>query len=77
MQTHEIARQIAKCDGGDVVFDWRGLRAAPPEVQRRLLIAALRWVSGAVHPPREIGLIAADIAIHAQEEPLRLRDAAF
>ena len=63
MQTHEIARQIAKCDGGDVVFDWRGLRAAPPEVQRRLLIAALRWVSGAVHPPREIGLIAADIAI--------------
>ncbi len=62
-QTHEIAQRIARVDMGDVVIDRCGLQTAPSEVQRRLLIAALRWVSGAVYPPRETALIAADIAI--------------
>ena len=32
------------------------LAGLPDEMQRRLLIAALRWIGGADHPPREAGL---------------------
>ncbi|MDD8023961.1 MAG: tRNA lysidine(34) synthetase TilS [Paracoccaceae bacterium] len=37
---------------GDVVIDPQGFAALEPELQRRLMNAALRWVSGADYPPR-------------------------
>ena len=62
-QTYDIAKEIARVDVGDVLFDRLGFRSAPAEVQRRLLIAALRWISNGEHPPRETALIEAGIAI--------------
>ncbi|SES13455.1 tRNA(Ile)-lysidine synthase [Tranquillimonas rosea] len=52
----EAAERIARVEGGDVVFGADALRALPAETRRRLLIAALRWVSGAEYPPREAAL---------------------
>lgn len=37
---------------GGLTFDRAGYQALPLEVQRRLLIAGLRWVSGAAYAPR-------------------------
>lgn len=46
------AREFARLDGGDVVFDRAGLAALPPEIARRLLQEALMWIGGADYPPR-------------------------
>ncbi len=48
----EVARAITVPALGDVVFDRAGLLAAAPEVRRRLLVGALRWVASAHYPPR-------------------------
>ncbi len=37
---------------GDVVIARAGFDALPPELKRRLLNAALRWISGSDYPPR-------------------------
>lgn len=37
---------------GDVVIAREGVEALAPELQRRLLNAALRWISGSDYPPR-------------------------
>lgn len=49
-QTH--VREIA----GALVLDGAALDRLPDDIQRRLLIAALRWISAAPHPPREAQL---------------------
>ncbi|WP_051855558.1 tRNA lysidine(34) synthetase TilS [Thioclava atlantica] len=37
---------------GDLVIDAAGFAEADPELQRRLIVAALRWISGADYAPR-------------------------
>lgn len=48
----ELAAQIAREAAGGLLIDREGLLAAGAESRRRLMIAALLWVSGAVHAPR-------------------------
>lgn len=48
---------------GALRFDRAQVLALPEEVQRRLWIAALRWISGAQYPPRAAGLAAVQQAI--------------
>lgn len=45
--------------------DYDGL---PMEIQRRLLIAALRWISGAEYPPREKALMGVQWAIATRKD---------
>ncbi len=58
-QTAAAARQIARIDGGDVIFDAAMFRALPDEIARRLLGCAIVWVGGGEHPPRRVPLQAA------------------
>ena len=51
-QTFLAARQIVRIEGGAIVLDEPGLRLQPDEIQRRLLVRAIGWVSGSVYPPR-------------------------
>lgn len=46
------AQQIAREDAGEVIFDLGQWRRAGNDTRRRLLIAALRWVSSADYAPR-------------------------
>lgn len=48
----EKARDIMRVALGDVLIDRAGLAALPDEVARRILQAALRWITGADYPPR-------------------------
>ena len=50
--TWETARRVARETAGDVVFDRAELLLAPYEITRRLMLAALAWVSGAGYAPR-------------------------
>ncbi len=59
----EVARSISRTETGDVVFDRQGLMAAAPEVRRRLLVGALRWVASAPYPPRAEKVAALEHAI--------------
>lgn len=45
---HRIGREAA----GSLILNARDFRGLGPEMQRRLLVAAIRWLSGARHPPR-------------------------
>jgi tRNA(Ile)-lysidine synthase len=58
--TWEAARRIAREDTGDITIDRDAFLALPWEIQRRLLAAALVWVSGAEYAPRRDAL--ADLA---------------
>jgi tRNA(Ile)-lysidine synthetase, N-terminal domain len=51
-QTFLAARDIARVEKGAVVLDERRLRIQPEEIQRRLLVHALGWISGNPYPPR-------------------------
>ncbi|QYX58492.1 tRNA lysidine(34) synthetase TilS [Roseovarius sp. SCSIO 43702] len=55
----EVARGLARFEAGDVLFDAAGWAALRPDLQRRLLQAALRWVGGGDHGPRGATLDAA------------------
>jgi tRNA(Ile)-lysidine synthase len=46
------ARAHVQTPSGDVVIDPQGFATLEPELQRRLMNAALLWVSGADYPPR-------------------------
>lgn len=46
-----VAAQVTT-PAGDVVIGRAGFADLPPELQRRLLNAALRWISGCEYPPR-------------------------
>jgi tRNA(Ile)-lysidine synthase len=58
-QTFEAAQALVQVRAGGLCFDWPGLRSQPTEIRRRLLLDAIRWVSGAVYPPRRKALNAA------------------
>ncbi|MBP6679091.1 MAG: tRNA lysidine(34) synthetase TilS [Paracoccus sp.] len=49
----------AQADAGSLILPLARFRAAPPEIQRRLLVAGLRFVTGAHYPPRRAPLLAA------------------
>ncbi len=62
------AARLAETQQGDVLLTQDAIPPAPSEIARRLLVGALRWVSGATFPPRsripgtiERALAAADI----------------
>jgi len=55
----ETAEEIAREDRGDILFHEARLIATPREIRRRLLGAALVWVSGAAYKPRREALDAA------------------
>jgi tRNA(Ile)-lysidine synthase len=48
----EKARDIVRLAAGDVLINRAGLAALPDEVARRILQAALRWITGPGYPPR-------------------------
>jgi tRNA(Ile)-lysidine synthase len=58
-----VAKAVAQERAGAVEINREAFLDAPSEVQRRLVIAALRWVSGAEYPPRESGLNRVQAAI--------------
>jgi len=51
-QTFLAARQLVKMEAGALVLDETALRLQPAEIQRRLIVKAINWVSGADHLPR-------------------------
>lgn len=53
-------------DRGSLILPRGPLRDAPPEIRRRILVAACRWVTGADYPPRRATLIHALEAVLAQ-----------
>lgn len=57
--------EAARAEGGALWLPLPPLAAAPGELRRRLLVAALAWITGATHPPRQSGLDAAWAAIGA------------
>lgn len=59
----DVAKAIVREGAGALEMDRGAFLAAPFEVQRRLMIAALRWMSGASYPPRETGLNRLQLAI--------------
>ena len=46
------AQEVAQIEHGDVLLRRAALIAHPPEIARRLVQAALMWISGADYPPR-------------------------
>ena len=58
--------EIVTMDRGDLVLPEQFLTprlSVPTEVGRRILIGALRWVSGAIYPPRNSALIGIDVGL--------------
>lgn len=81
--TAEAAQRVCRTQAGEVVFDGTLWRAEGREVQRRLLIAALRWISGAGYAPRGSGVARVMAAIDAGRDAtlagcrIRVSDAVF
>ena len=61
--TAGTAERIAAIAAGEVVLDRREFQRMGPEISRRILIGALRWVSGAEYAPRADAVIRVLIAI--------------
>ncbi|MCP9482749.1 tRNA lysidine(34) synthetase TilS [Shimia sp. CNT1-13L.2] len=55
-QVNVLAAQAVTQDRGDLVVEVSSLQSAPIELRRRLLVAAVRWVSGADYAPRRASL---------------------
>ncbi len=64
-QVRGAAADLVRERAGELTLDRARLLALPDEVQRRLLSAALRWMAGAVYPPRAADLARVIAAIHA------------
>lgn len=60
-----VARDV-QFDRGSLSLPLSDLREAPPEIRRRILVAACRWVSGADYPPRRATLLHALEAMMSQ-----------
>jgi tRNA(Ile)-lysidine synthase len=53
---------------GSLHFDHRSFRSCGTEVQRRLLIAMVRWIGGTQHPPREAKILALGMALDQRKD---------
>ncbi|MDF1726626.1 MAG: tRNA lysidine(34) synthetase TilS [Sulfitobacter sp.] len=51
-QTFKAAQEIVDIRGGAVTLDGNLLRLQPNEIRRRLLTAAIRWITGSPYGPR-------------------------
>lgn len=71
-QTFLTAKDIVRVEAGAVMIDGTGLRLQPDEVQRRLLVRAIKWVGGSVYPPRRAAV--ADAMTALQEGQARTLD---
>jgi len=49
----ESARKITSVEAGDILLDRIGFAALPSEMQRRLLVGAVSWLTGPGYPPRQ------------------------
>jgi tRNA(Ile)-lysidine synthase len=59
----QAAGRIATEAAGALWVDPAGLAALPRETRRRLLIAAIRWMTGAAYPPREAQIVTLETAL--------------
>ena len=59
-----FALDHARAAWGDLIFDRARLNRLPPELHRRLLSGAVRWVASADYPPRRDAVIDAELACH-------------
>ncbi len=77
MMTSDAARQMASTSAGEVVLSRPEFRLLSHEVSRRLLIGALKWVSGETYAPRQSALIRVQEAVrevrHATLSGCRIR----
>lgn len=55
-QALNVAKKLVTEHSGALCIDWRGFQGVPIEIQRRLLIASLKWLSGSYYPPRQSAL---------------------
>lgn len=62
-QSIDAAENMVGVSSGDVAFDTGKFKFLPNEIQMRLLVHALCWVSSAPYRPRRAALIEVDIAI--------------
>lgn len=60
----EVVTEIA----GSLRFEHRAFRLCGPEIQRRLLIAIVRWIGGGGHPPRETKVVALERALQQRND---------
>lgn len=65
--TRERAPLCSTIDRGDLVFDRQALMQPPTEIEFRLLVAALKWVSGARYAPRSEAMMTLIGAIEQQK----------
>lgn len=64
-QVQTAAQSVAQTEIGTLILSRAEFLGLPQEIQRRLLISALRWITRAGYPPRESGLSAVQTAIAA------------
>ncbi|KIN60251.1 tRNA(Ile)-lysidine synthase [Sulfitobacter noctilucae] len=55
-QTFLAAKKVITIEAGAVVLDEALFELQPDEIQRRLLVRAINWVSGSSYPPRKAAL---------------------
>lgn len=63
-QTFLTAKEIVRVEAGAVMIDGTGMRLQPDEIQRRLLVSAIKWVGGSPYPPRRAAVADAMVALH-------------
>lgn len=61
--TRHEALRLARLDRGDLILTRGALPPVPIEIERRLLVAGILWVSGAVYPPRFSALAEMETAL--------------
>ncbi len=62
------AEEMISEKAGALTFAYRPFRLQYPDMKRRLLIAMIRWISGAQHPPRETKLNALEQALNQRKD---------
>jgi tRNA(Ile)-lysidine synthase len=67
-QTLRAARDLARIEHGDVIYDLDKLQAQSPEIRRRLLSHAVKWVSSAEYGPRGPALTDLSAKVFAGEQ---------
>lgn len=64
----QAGRDLVTERAGGLMFDACALWACDPEVARRLLVAMVRWIGGADHPPRAAKIAALTAGLRAGRE---------